>query len=155
MSIHVLGCGNILKGDDGFGSAVITYLEENYDSKENVILVDAGLGCGEWIKPFIYDEDRPDKIIVVDALDLNNQPGELKVLTSKELPLMDLSLSSHFFPNKPDIEELEKVGVEIIFVTCQPYFIPTELDRKLSSVVKSVIPMAADKISKICNLLVR
>ena len=49
--ILILGCGNILFGDDGFGPAVIKYLEAQASLPETVLAVDIGTG----IKEFLFD----------------------------------------------------------------------------------------------------
>ena len=42
--IVVLGIGNLLFGDDGFGCAVVDYLESHYQIPEAICLLDAGTG---------------------------------------------------------------------------------------------------------------
>ncbi|OLS24365.1 MAG: Hydrogenase 3 maturation protease [Candidatus Heimdallarchaeota archaeon LC_2] len=152
MEIHVLGCGNILKGDDGLGPAVAVYLENNYLPKENVTILDAGLACGEWIKPLIYDDLRPNKIIIVDVLDLDLEPGEIKIFSADQLKLNAMSISSHFFPDKLIIDELLALGVDIIFVACQQGYIPKDISTKISEVVEKSIPRIAEVIAGMCNL---
>jgi coenzyme F420 hydrogenase subunit delta len=41
-STLVFGWGNILFGDDGFGPAVVKYLQDNYPLPEEVLALDAG-----------------------------------------------------------------------------------------------------------------
>ncbi|MHA2028927.1 MAG: hydrogenase maturation protease [Candidatus Kariarchaeaceae archaeon] len=152
MEIHVLGCGNILKGDDGFGPAVAVYLEANYHPKENVKILDAGLACGEWLKPLIYDDLRPQKIIIVDVLDMELIPGEITIFNADKLKLADLSMSSHFFPDKFIIEELMSQGVDITFVSCQQAHIPKDISTDLSKNVLDAVPKVADIVAKMCGL---
>jgi len=40
--VLILGCGNILFGDDGFGPKVVEYLEQNYPIPENAEVINAG-----------------------------------------------------------------------------------------------------------------
>lgn len=152
MEIHVLGCGNILKGDDGFGPAVAVYLMENYHSKENVKILDAGLACGEWIKPLIYDDLRPGKIIIIDVLDMDRTPGEITIFTADKLKLADLSMSSHFFPDKLMIDEMLALGVDITFVSCQQAHIPKEISIDLSEITKNAVPKVAEIVAGLCEL---
>lgn len=152
VEIHILGCGNILKGDDGFGPAVAVYLESHYHPKENVTILDAGLACGEWLKPLIYDDLRPQKIIIVDVLDMELAPGEITIFTADKLKLSDFSISSHFFPDKYIIEELLSQGVDITFVSCQQVSIPKDISIDLSEIILETVPKVADIVAKMCNL---
>jgi hydrogenase maturation protease len=117
-----------------------------------VTILDAGLACGEWLKPLIYDDLRPQKIIIVDVFDLALKPGEIKVLTVDKLKLTDLSMSSHFFPDKLIIDELLSLGVEIVFVSCQQSHIPEDISTDLSEIVSDSIPRVAEIIAEMCDL---
>lgn len=152
MEIHILGCGNILKGDDGFGPAVAVFLEENYLPNENVKILDAGLACGEWIKPMIYDDLRPPKIIIIDAIDLDLRPGEITIFPAEKLKLEDFSVSSHFFPDKFTIDKLISLGVDITFVSCQQLSIPNEISIDLSEVMRNAVPKTAEIVAELCDL---
>ena len=65
--ILVLGCGNILFGDDGFGPAVIEYLKNNYDIPTKVCVMNAGLSVREILFNLTLNKERPNKIIIVDV----------------------------------------------------------------------------------------
>jgi coenzyme F420 hydrogenase subunit delta len=54
----VIGVGNILFGDDGFGPKVIEYLKSNYDIKENVLLIDAGTAVREILFDILLSDIR-------------------------------------------------------------------------------------------------
>ena len=47
----VLGCGNILFGDDGFGPAVADYLADNYRIPDDTAVLNLGLST----RGFIFD----------------------------------------------------------------------------------------------------
>jgi len=72
----ILGVGNVLQQDDGIGIKVLKYLEANYIFPENVELIDGGT-TGAGLDTSIYDKDW---LIVLDALAISGDPGEVKLL---------------------------------------------------------------------------
>ncbi len=153
MSIQILGCGNILKGDDGFGPAVAQYIEKHYQVQKEVLIVDAGMACGEWIVPLVHDNHRPDKLIIVDVIDLGLDPGTIKILRPDELELLSTSYSSHFFPDEETFKELIELGMDISFVSCQLKKIPRNLSMELSSELREIVPKTAKIVAELVGLI--
>ena len=75
--ILVLGCGNRLFGDDGFGPAVIDHLLANYRIPDDVYVMDVGTGARKLLLTISLSDERPRLIILVDAVDKGKVPGEL------------------------------------------------------------------------------
>lgn len=73
--ILIVGCGNLLFGDDGFGCEVVSKLEK-MNLPDNVEVIDAG-ASGAYYLMTLVDEDIK-KIIVVDAIDFDLEPGTIK-----------------------------------------------------------------------------
>ena len=78
MSIRILGCGNELVGDDGFGIKALDFFKK----LPGVECVDAGVG-GIDILPQLLDID---KVIIIDAVQFGNEPGTIYRLTPEDLP---------------------------------------------------------------------
>lgn len=73
--ILVVGCGNILFKDDGFGPEVIKALEEYFKDREkpdNVMFIDAGTGGPHFVFSLPHEEWK--KMIVVDVVEFNAEP---------------------------------------------------------------------------------
>ncbi len=153
MAIQILGCGNILKGDDGFGPAVAQYIEKYYRVDEDVLIVDAGMACGEWIVPLVHDDRRPDRLIIIDVIDLGLDPGTIRTLKPDDLKLLNTSYSSHFFPDKETFMELVELGMDILFVSCQLKNIPRELSMVLSPELKGIVPKVALIVAELADLV--
>ena len=69
----VVGCGNILFKDDGFGPFVIHKLEEYFEDKEmpdEVMFIDAGTGATHFI--FSLPDEYWKKVIVIDVVELRH-----------------------------------------------------------------------------------
>jgi hydrogenase maturation protease len=78
----VLGIGNILWADEGFGPQVVTRMRTRDDLPADVELVDGGTQ-GLYLLPLVQDATR---LIVFDAVDFGQPPGTLMVLRDHEIP---------------------------------------------------------------------
>ncbi len=57
--ILIIGCGNILLGDDGFGPYVINYLKSNFHIPAGISLIDAGTSVREVLFDILLSEKYP------------------------------------------------------------------------------------------------
>ena len=79
----VLGCGNVLFGDDGFGCAVVDYLEAHYRVPEAVCLLDVGTGVRKLLFTLCLSSARPQRLLILDAIDAGHFGGiDLEDLSS-------------------------------------------------------------------------
>jgi len=149
VEIMVLGCGNILFGDDGFGPAVTNYLLKNYIIPDNAEVVTLGLSTRGFIFDILLSEYKPRHIIVVDAIAYEGRkPGEIF-----EVPLDSLTREKiddfcfHQGPTSNLLKELRDFGgVEIVIIACQPEHIPAEIMQGLSEPVQKSVAIASDLI---------
>ncbi|MCB2166010.1 MAG: HyaD/HybD family hydrogenase maturation endopeptidase [Deltaproteobacteria bacterium] len=81
-AITILGIGNILLTDEGFGVRVVEKLSREYEFPENVSLVDGGV-LGINLLGVLADTQH---LIVVDAVKNKQPPGSLYRLEKNELP---------------------------------------------------------------------
>ncbi|MEO5576007.1 MAG: hydrogenase maturation protease [Gaiellaceae bacterium] len=75
MRILVAGVGNVLRGDDGFGVAVVQRLLEQR-VPEAVQVLDIGIGGIHLVQELFAGADA---LVVVDAVDLGRAPGTVVV----------------------------------------------------------------------------
>jgi len=88
----VIGVGNPLMGDDGFGLAVLERLRTAWEMPEGVELIDGGT-WGMNLLPAIEDAGA---LIIVDAIDQGAPPGQDITLERNDLPrYLGLKLSPH------------------------------------------------------------
>ena len=78
----VLGIGNILWADEGFGVRCVEALNAAYSFDANVTVMDGGTQ-GLYLLPYIEDARR---LIVFDAVDYGMVPGEMVVATDDDVP---------------------------------------------------------------------
>ena len=86
--IIVLGLGNILYGDEGFGVRVAERLYSRYAFPDNVEIVDAGTQG----HPLLAFVERATRLLLLDAVDFGLQPGTIVEKDSTGIPAYLLSL---------------------------------------------------------------
>ena len=80
--ILILGVGNILWADEGFGVRAVETLHARYIFPENVTLVDGGTQ-GLSLLPMVQDAGT---LIILDAVDFALPPGTLHLADNDEVP---------------------------------------------------------------------
>ena len=149
--ILILGCGNILFGDDGFGPHVAEELKKNYNLPENVGVINAGSSVRNILFDIALSEKKPDKIIVVDAIDAAKTPGEIFELPIDEIPEKKVDdFSMHQLPTSNLLKELKYFcKINVIIIACQIENIPTEVSTTISKKLIDVIPEVCKRINEI------
>jgi len=142
----VLGCGNVLFGDDGFGCAVVDYVDANYEVPEAVCLLDVGTGVRKLLFTLCLSPVRPQRLIILDAIDAGRNPGEVFEIDPAEIPLAKLDdFSLHQLPTSNLLRELQETcGVEVRVLACQTGPLPEEVCAGLSDAVSRAVPQAAE-----------
>jgi hydrogenase maturation protease len=79
--IGILGIGNLIVGDEGFGVHVIHYLEEHYEFPDNVIVIDGGT-AGIYMSPFL---EECDPVLVIDVVDIDAEPGSIHYYSNEDV----------------------------------------------------------------------
>lgn len=142
----VLGCGNVLYADDGFGPAVARSLAERYAIPEDAAVLDLGLSTRGFVFDLLLAPRPPERVVVVDAMERDGRrPGEVF-----EVPLDELSrekvddFSFHQGPTSNLLAELRDFrGVDVVVVSCQPGRIPAEMEVGLTAPVRAAADEAA------------
>lgn len=86
--VVVLGLGNILYGDEGFGVRAAERLYTRYAFPDHVEIVDAGTQG----YPLLAFVERADRLLLLDAVDFGLEPGCVVDKDSTEIPAY---LSAH------------------------------------------------------------
>ena len=144
----ILGCGNILLGDDGFGPEVIKCLQTRYPPPADVALVDAGTGVVDLLFNITLSEVKPERIILVDAMGRNLPPGTVSVLPLESVQGQEIrTYSQHQIPTSSLLKDLHEIsGIEISLLTVEPENIPQEIQTGLSPIVGHAVLQACDFI---------
>lgn len=149
--ILILGCGNTLFGDDGFGPGVIEHLEANFSLPETVWAQDMGTGIRDFLFDLVLSPTKPKRIFILDTICRpDRQAGELFEIDLAQFPEQKRS-GGHFhqFPSIKQLQELESLtGVDIRILVVQAKEVPDSVRPGLSTEVKEAIPRA-------CNWLIK
>lgn len=146
--ILVIGCGNILFKDDGFGPTVIKRLEEyskEHSLPENSMLIDAGTGGPHFI--FSLPQECWKKLIIVDIVQFGAEPGTIRTFSVEELPEGSYE-NVHSWPVSQPLHNLSK-QCEVVVVGCQPETVSApDVELGLTESVENAIPKAINVILK-------
>ncbi|WP_420569654.1 HyaD/HybD family hydrogenase maturation endopeptidase [Thalassovita sp.] len=120
-NVLILGIGNVLWADEGFGVRCVETLAESHAFDENVRLLDGGTQ-GLYLLPFL---EEADILIVFDAVDYGLQPGTLKIVENDEVPAFmgakKMSLHQTGFQDVIATAQLMGYCPEtLLLVGCQP-----------------------------------
>jgi coenzyme F420 hydrogenase subunit delta len=148
----VLGCGNILFGDDGFGPAVAGQLRCRADLPRSTVVLDAGTGARQLLFDLVLSPVRPRRLIVVDAVDMGREPGEVWTLEANELPSIKIDdFSMHQLPTSNLLRELNDLaGVEVQCIVAQVTGVPAEVRPGLSRPMQEAVQRAGQRILQGC-----
>lgn len=78
----ILGIGNVLWADEGFGIRTIEELHARYTFPETVRVMDGGTQ-GIFLLPWVRDAKR---LLIFDAIDFGLAPATIKVIRGDEVP---------------------------------------------------------------------
>ena len=126
--VLVAGVGNVLRGDDGFGPAVVRAIEASGGPPAGVRLVEMGIGGIGLVHELM---DGYDVLVLVDAVDRGGMPGSLYVLepqvpdaaTMPDLERRALAADLHQAVPGPALIMARALGVlppVVRIVGCQP-----------------------------------
>lgn len=82
VSILVLGIGNVLWADEGFGVRAVECLHQRYTFPDDVVVMDGGTQ-GVYLLPHVQS---CEVLIILDAVDYGLAPGTLKLVTDDDVP---------------------------------------------------------------------
>lgn len=135
MKVAVVGFGNILRKDDGFGVYVVRFLRENYRFEPDIDLIDAGISSFRLLEVLL----DYDFLIVVDTVYADGKPGDVVILDKKHLKNTFTRLG-HDFDVSGMVEFLNPENILILAATgkdCESYHIGLS-DELKDSVHKAI-----------------
>lgn len=136
--ILVVGCGNILFQDDGFGPRVAMELAK-YKLPPGIRVIDAGTGAPHLIFTLLDETCR--KLIILDAIHWGAKPGTLRKFTVDELPKGKF-IDAHNWTLSEPLHAL-KGKVDMVIIGCQPAKVSEpDIVMELTEEVEKAIPDA-------------
>lgn len=147
--VLILGCGNTLFGDDGFGPEVIQALEREPDLPQGVRAFDVGTSVSDLLFDLALAPEKPEMIILVDAVYLPKQSsGQLVWLPLTRIPqCKKADFSMHQFPSIDLLQELAlQAGVDVRVLAVQAGCIPDRVQPGLTPEVRAAVPAACQMV---------
>lgn len=134
--VLVLGIGNVLWADEGFGVRAVQALHEGWQAPPNVELVDGGTQ-GLYLLDHVCAASH---VIVLDAIDFALPPGTLKVFRDAEVPVWSdtmMSLHQASFQELLSLARLrDRFPQRITLIGVQPHILD-DLGGSLSDLVRA------------------
>ena len=148
--LKIIAVGNDLYGDDGIGNAVLSALKQIPKMKE-IELIDGATDALGLIDHF----EGTEHIIIVDAAQMGEKPGTVKVFSREEVKLkikMDhLSVHGISLAETFDIAHaVDSLPEKITIIGIEPKNIG--ISETLSDVVTKSIPEVVSNIMNLTNL---
>ena len=129
--VIILGIGNTLRSDDGVGVVLANRIKD----KVPFTVWDVGVSPENYLGKII--KERPDTVIIIDAVDFGGLPGEFKVLEAEDIKTANL-FSTHNASISLAINYLKSnLKADIIILIIQPKTI--SFGDKLSSEVNRAL----------------
>jgi hydrogenase maturation protease len=120
-TITVLGIGNVLWADEGFGVRCVEALQQRYDVAPHVQLIDGGTQ-GLYL---VQHVQQAHSLLIFDAIDYGLPPGTLKLVADDEVPRFmgakKMSLHQTGFQEVLMLAKLtEQYPQRVLLIGCQP-----------------------------------
>lgn len=150
--ILILGIGNVLWADEGFGVRCVETLADRYAFPQNVRLLDGGTQ-GLYLLPFM---EEADALIVFDAVDYGLPPGSLKLVENDQVPAFmgAKKMSLHQTGFQDVIATAQLMGycpTQMLLIGCQPVELEDYgggLRPAVAAQIDPAIAVALDKLAE-------
>lgn len=144
--ILILGVGNTLLGDEGFGVHALRMLEEEYDWPDNIRLVDGGtLGL-----LLLAELLECELVIILDIARGGHEPGTFYQLDGEALnPALSFRQSMHQTSISDTLISCELAGhrPEALIYAMEPYDMEN-LNPDLTDAARAKLPEFCDRVIK-------
>ena len=143
--VLVLGVGNLLWSDEGFGVRCVEQLHQRFEWPLGVRLLDGGTQ-GLYL---VNDVCEAERLLVLDAVDFGDPPGTLRVVRGDDVPRFTPAkkMSMHQTGIQDVLSAAELMGnlpAEIVLIGVQP--------AELEDFGGSLTPLVAAKLEAVLAL---
>jgi len=144
--VVVLGVGNTLRRDDGFGVHVASQLKR-FKLKDTLVL-EAGPSPENVLDDIL--KFKPSHIVVVDSVEMRRRPGEL-VIAGLESVADELAVSTHRIPLTLLVKYLRLMGFKgkVIIVGAQP--VDLSFGEGLTPQVKTAVEEVVEMLRRVLS----
>ena len=149
----IVGCGNILYGDDGFGPEVVKYIKDNnIEFPGDTCVIDGATSAPHYI--FTLPQEKWKNIIIVDVASLNKEAGTIDVLNLDQIHEEDRYMDVHGLSATYPLHDLkDKINIKIVAI--QPENMPVEMEIGLTETLTEKIPQTINTIKKVLDSMLK
>ncbi len=140
----VFGIGNRLRGDDGIGPHAVEEIS-NEVKRDDVIFISSESAPENFLGK--VESIRPEKLIIVDAVDLGKEPGTVEKVDINSVKKH--TATTHKMPLTVFIDYLQKkINFKLVFIGVQPKDIgfSDSLSKECSASLKKIREMVFREI---------
>ena len=138
----IVGIGNVMKGDDGFGPALI----EKLKGTVRATCIDAGTSLENYTA--VIARENPDTVLLVDAVHMDLPSGKYEILESKDI--VKSGFTTHDISPRMFIEYLEnQTKANIFLLGVQPEHV--SFGEEMSDGVKRAVKEVSQLIREAIN----
>ncbi len=140
----ILGCGNPLFGDDGFGPEFVRRIKDEKieDRFNNLAVVDCGSGISPFLNLINSSKHKIKNLYIIDCGDFKGKVGDVLILDGKEIASQDFIKSSHSM-NVP--HEINRFSSNVKLILVQGNVDPNSMGLEMNEEVRNAI----DKVQNI------
>ena len=133
--VLILGIGNTLRSDDGIGSILAGRIQ----GKVPHIVYDSGASPENYLGKII--KDKPDTILLIDAVDFGGEAGEIRMLEGEDIQTVNffsthdasISLAIDYLKNS-----LKEVSIYILAIQPKILAFGDKLSPEISGALKKI-----------------
>lgn len=150
--IIVLGIGNVLWADEGFGVRCVEALQSRYEFAPHVQLIDGGTQ-GLYL---IQHVQAASHLLIFDAIDYGLAPGTLRLIENDDVPRFmgakKMSLHQTGFQEVLMLAQLtERYPSQVLLIGCQPQEIDDyggSLRPQIKAMIEPALAHALEKLQQ-------
>lgn len=134
MNYLIMCIGNRDGGDDAIGPYVADKLKEK---QTKIVVLDCGVTPENYTS--VVKQHNPQHLIIIDAVDMGLEPGELRIVPKEKIGRMHIS--THGIPISVLIDYLEQYIEKISLIGIQP--------KTMSGSITDIVKKSGDKLVKL------
>jgi len=139
MKYLIVCIGNDEGGDDAVGPFIAGNLKNKLSSDFDVLNV----GIAPENYTGVIKERNPEILIIIDAVDMQLKPGEIRIIPPENIGIMHVS--THGIPLSVYIKYLQQYIQEIILIGIQPEYMKGKLSETVEKAANKLIKLLLNK----------
>ncbi|MEA3458501.1 MAG: hydrogenase maturation peptidase HycI [Candidatus Thermoplasmatota archaeon] len=147
MNYLIMCIGNRYGGDDGIGPYIADQLKNEESDDFGV------LDCGTVPENFtsVVKKHSPKNLIIIDAVEMNLIPGEIKIVPKEKIGVMHIS--THGIPISVLMDYLKQYVKNIFFVGIQPKSMSGKMSEEIKKSGDSLVKIVKERTVEKVKLL--